>query len=103
MNAIVSLRSTGFVLEGFPRTADEVRYMADAGLFPDAAIIIAVSDTDVIGRLLPPKLSRWKIKRDKLVARKQKRKEKAKKKRVCQILPSKFQNVFHYEWYIVMA
>ncbi|XP_041351641.1 adenylate kinase 9-like isoform X3 [Gigantopelta aegis] len=76
-----SFKSTGFILEGFPRTADEVRYMADSGLFPDAAIIITVSDTDVIGRLLPPKLSRWKIKRDKLMARKQKRKEKAKKKR----------------------
>ena len=36
-------RSTGFVLEGFPRTSEEVRYLQDAGLFPDAAIILQVN------------------------------------------------------------
>ncbi|CAH1800209.1 unnamed protein product, partial [Owenia fusiformis] len=30
-------KSTGFVLEGFPRTQDEVRYLGELGLFPDAA------------------------------------------------------------------
>ncbi|XP_050391523.2 adenylate kinase 9 [Patella vulgata] len=75
-------KSTGFILEGFPRTADEVRYLAEMGLFTDAALILSVTDADVIGRLLPPKLDIWKIKRDKRVAIKEKRKEKAKKKRV---------------------
>ena len=75
-------RSTGFVLEGFPRTADEARYLADLGLFPDAALVMTVSDGDVIGRLLPPKLDKWKVKRNKRLDKKAKKKEKAKKKRV---------------------
>ena len=70
------------MLEGFPRTADEARYLADMGLFPDAALIMAVSDGDVIGRLLPPKLDKWRVKRDKRLAKKAKKREKAKKKRV---------------------
>ncbi|KAK7500075.1 hypothetical protein BaRGS_00008622, partial [Batillaria attramentaria] len=74
-------KSTGFVLEGFPRTADEARYLSEAGLFPDAALIMTVSDGDVIGRLLPPKLDKWRVKRDKRLAKKARKKEKAKKKR----------------------
>lgn len=74
-------RSTGFVLEGFPRTPDEARYLAETGLFPDAALILTVEDTDVIGRLLPPKMDKWKAKRDKRLAKKQRIKDKAKKKR----------------------
>lgn len=75
-------RSTGFILEGFPRTGEEARYLAEMGLFPDCAIMLGVEDTDVIGRLLPPKLDKWKMKRDKKEAKKQKKREKAKKKRV---------------------
>ena len=82
----VCRRSTGFVLEGFPRTADEARYLAEVGLFPDAALIMTVSDGDVIGRLLPPKLEKWRVKRDKRLAKKAKKKEKAKKKRVRGLL-----------------
>ena len=77
-------RSTGFILEGFPRTSEEVKYLQESGLFPDAAIILQVSDDDVIGRLLPPKLEKWKAKRDKRLAKKAKKKEKAQKKRVRQ-------------------
>ena len=84
----VCRRSTGFVLEGFPRTADEARYLAEVGLFPDAALIMTVSDGDVIGRLLPPKLEKWRVKRDKRLAKKAKKKEKAKKKRVRGLLIS---------------
>ena len=78
---LFSHRSTGFVLEGFPRTTDEAAYMTEKGLFPDAAIMLSVEDTDVIGRLLPPKLEKWKQRRDKRLAKKQKAKEKAQKKR----------------------
>ena len=58
-------RSTGFILEGFPRTADEVRWMAESGYFPDTAVTIQSEDTDIIGRLLPPKMEMWKAKRDR--------------------------------------
>lgn len=81
-------RSTGFILEGFPRTTDEVRHLQEAGLYPDAAIILQVSDDDVIGRLLPPKLDKWKAKRDKRLAKKARKKEKAQKKRVSKFLLS---------------
>merc|ERR1739842_251443 len=74
-------KSTGFILEGFPRTSEEVKYLQEAGLFPDAAIILQVSDDDVIGRLLPPKLDKWRAKRDKRLAKKARKKEKAQKKR----------------------
>lgn len=78
-------RSTGFVLEGFPRNADEADYMAMNGFFPDLAILLQVDDNDVIGRLLPPKMDKWREKRDKKLARRQKIKEKAKKKRVSNL------------------
>lgn len=76
-------RSTGFILEGFPRTPEETRFLADAGLFPDAGVVLTVEDSDVIARLLPPRLNKWKVKRDKKLERKRKKKEKAQKKRVC--------------------
>ena len=45
-------------------------------------MIIAVDDSDVIARLLPPRLDKWKVKRDKRLAKRQKKKDKAQKKRV---------------------
>lgn len=73
-------------MEGFPRTPEEARFLAEAGLFPDASVILNVEDTDVIARLLPPRLDKWKVKRDKRLERKRKKKEKAQKKRVNYIL-----------------
>jgi len=75
-------RSTGFILEGYPRTADEASFLSELGLFPDVAVVLVVEDGDVIGRVLPPRLDKWKRKRDKKLARKQRMKEKATKKRV---------------------
>ena len=77
-----SCRSTGFILEGFPHNVDEAEYMASQGLFPDCAVIVSVEDTDVISRLLPPKMERWKEKRNKKLEKRNKKKEKARKKRV---------------------
>lgn len=53
------------------------------GLFPDVAVVLVVEDSDVIGRVLPPRLDKWKRKREKKLARRQRMKEKATKKRVC--------------------
>ena len=82
---MIIYRSTGFILEGFPRTPEETRYLAESGLFPDSAVVLTVDDSDVTARLLPPKLDKWKVKRDKRLAKRQKKKEKAQKKRVCLI------------------
>ena len=53
-----------------------------AGLFPDAAILLGVEDTDIVDRLLPGKLEKWKVKRDKRLAEKAKKKEIAMKAKV---------------------
>ncbi|MXQ85624.1 hypothetical protein E5288_WYG001326 [Bos mutus] len=45
--------STGFVLDGFPRYPDEVQFLGEHGLFPDAAVFIQVDDQDISDRLLP--------------------------------------------------
>ena len=53
-----------------------------SGLFPDAAILLGVEDTDIVDRLLPGKLEKWKAKRDKRLAEKAKRKAIASKAKV---------------------
>lgn len=75
-------RSTGFILEGFPRTSEEAKYLAEMGLFPDVGVVMNVEVEDVINRLLPPKMLKWRVRRDKKLAIKLKKKEKSKKKRV---------------------
>ncbi|CAE1265244.1 AK9 [Acanthosepion pharaonis] len=79
-------RSTGFILEGFPRNSDEVTAMQEFGLWFDAAIILNVEDTDIISRLLPQKIDEWKIKRDKKIERLEKQKAKAKKDKELRML-----------------
>ena len=51
-------RSQGFILEGFPRTPDEVGYLAESSLFPDAVIVFAVDDPDVVARRFPDRIER---------------------------------------------
>lgn len=70
------------MLEGFPRNTDELEFMAERGLFPDGAIILNAEDSDVISRLLPPKIDRWKERMNKKLEKRRKKKEKAMKKRV---------------------
>jgi hypothetical protein len=76
------IRSRGFVLEGFPRNDDESRVLSMSGLFPDAAILLGVEDTDIVDRLLPWKLERWKVKRNKRLAEKAKQKAITSKAKV---------------------
>ncbi|KAI8508321.1 adenylate kinase [Branchiostoma belcheri] len=74
-------KSTGFILEGFPRTPDEARYMSEQGLFPDGAVLLLVEDTDIIDRLLPPRLAKWRVNRNRRIAKKERAKAKKKKER----------------------
>lgn len=74
-------RSTGFILEGFPRTEAEARYLSSSGLFPDIAVILAVEDTEIVDRLLPPLLEKWRKKRDKREAEKERQRALAKKQK----------------------
>ncbi|XP_036406140.1 adenylate kinase 9 [Megalops cyprinoides] len=58
-------RSTGFILEGFPQNQEEVQYLVQRCLFPDAALVMSVEVTDVLKRQLPPRLERWRERRDR--------------------------------------
>ncbi|XP_068273051.1 adenylate kinase 9 [Nyctibius grandis] len=68
-------RSTGFILDGFPRTLDEARYLSERGLCPDVAVYIQVEERDVLDRLFPPRLKKWKEKQYKKMQNKKKLKD----------------------------
>ncbi|NXP12749.1 KAD9 kinase, partial [Thinocorus orbignyianus] len=53
-------RSTGFILDGFPRTLHEAQYLSKQGLCPDIAVYIEVEESDILDRLFPPRLKEWK-------------------------------------------
>ncbi|XP_078256014.1 adenylate kinase 9 [Rhinoraja longicauda] len=72
-------KSRGFVLDGFPGTSDESEYLVSNGLFPDAAIFIKVDENKVLDWLLPPKLSKWRLRHNQKLDRKSKIKELKKK------------------------
>uniref|UniRef100_A0A6I8N3X1 Adenylate kinase 9 n=1 Tax=Ornithorhynchus anatinus TaxID=9258 RepID=A0A6I8N3X1_ORNAN len=76
------IRSTGFVLDGFPRTAEEAQFLAEHGLCPDAAVVLQVEEGDVSARLLPSALQKWKDKQMKKLDRAQKIKNLKAKIRV---------------------
>ncbi|KAM3861101.1 LOW QUALITY PROTEIN: adenylate kinase 9-like [Diretmus argenteus] len=58
-------KSTGFILEGFPRSADELRYIVQRQLFPDVAVNMVVDANDILRRLLPPRLEAWRERRNR--------------------------------------
>ncbi|XP_068087386.1 adenylate kinase 9 isoform X2 [Hyperolius riggenbachi] len=78
-------RSTGFILDGFPSTVEEVQYIGERGFFPDIAIFLEADECDVCDRLLPPRLAKWQERRRKKEERKRKLKELKKKIRDEQI------------------
>ncbi|XP_025781736.1 adenylate kinase 9 [Puma concolor] len=69
------MRSTGFILDGFPRYPDEALFLGEHGFFPDAAVFIQVDDQDVSDRLLPSQIEKWKLKQKKKLERKKHIKE----------------------------
>ncbi|XP_008299656.1 adenylate kinase 9 [Stegastes partitus] len=81
--------STGFILEGFPHTSDEVEYMLHHQLFPDVVVVMEVDVQHVQNRLLPTYLDNWRERRNKREAqlkllrdlRKKKREESMSKRR----------------------
>ena len=90
-------------MEGFPRTAEEARYLAEAGFYPDCVINFAAEENDIVDRLLPPLLNKWKIKRDKRLAKKQRQLEIKLKKRVRNYMnDTRFINEFRLELIIII-
>ncbi|KAM6084508.1 adenylate kinase 9 [Theristicus caerulescens] len=68
-------RSTGFILDGFPRTLDEAQYLSERGLCPDVAVYIQVEESDILDRLFPPRLKKWKERQYKKMEKKKKLKD----------------------------
>ncbi|XP_035152378.3 adenylate kinase 9 isoform X2 [Callithrix jacchus] len=64
------IRSTGFILDGFPRYPEEAQFLGERGFFPDAAIFMQVEDQDIFYRLLPAQIEKWKLKQKKKLGRK---------------------------------
>ncbi|XP_030055056.1 adenylate kinase 9 [Microcaecilia unicolor] len=79
------IRSTGFILDGFPSTAEEVQYVTEQGLYPDIVLLLEVDENIIIDRLLPSRLAKWKAIQNKRQDYKQKLKEIKKKIRDEQI------------------
>ncbi|KGL84237.1 Adenylate kinase 9, partial [Tinamus guttatus] len=75
-------RSTGFILDGFPRTIDEALYLSERGLCPDVAVYIQVEESDIIDRLLPSRMKKWRETHDKKMETKKKLKDLKAKIRV---------------------
>uniref|UniRef100_A0A8C4TXD1 Adenylate kinase 9 n=1 Tax=Falco tinnunculus TaxID=100819 RepID=A0A8C4TXD1_FALTI len=75
-------RSTGFILDGFPRTSDEAQYLSERGLCPDIAVHIQVEESDVFDRLFPPRLKKWKERQYKKMENRMKLKDLKAKIRV---------------------
>nr|XP_032620502.1 adenylate kinase 9 isoform X1 [Chelonoidis abingdonii] len=80
------IRSTGFILDGFPRTFEEAQYLSERGLCPDVAVFIQVEESDICDRLLPPRLKKWKDRQNKKMENKKKlkdMKEKIKEEKIA--------------------
>ncbi|NWX87701.1 KAD9 kinase, partial [Nothoprocta ornata] len=75
-------RSTGFILDGFPRTVDEALYLSERGLCPDVAVFIQVEESDILDRLFPPRMKKWKETHYKKMETKKKLKDLRAKIRV---------------------
>ncbi|EQB78440.1 hypothetical protein CB1_000993024, partial [Camelus ferus] len=82
------IRSTGFILDGFPRYPDEVEFLGEHGFFPDAAVFIQVDDRDISDRLLPTQIGKWKVKQQRKLERKKLIKEMKAKIKDMQLLDS---------------
>ena len=79
---ILFIRSHGIILEGFPRTPEESKYLAESGLYPDGMLFLTVAEDDICNRLMPPIYERWKKQRDKTKAEKEKVRNEKLKQRV---------------------
>nr|XP_025040518.1 adenylate kinase 9 isoform X3 [Pelodiscus sinensis] len=80
------IRSTGFILDGFPRTLEEAQFLSERGLCPDVAVIIQVEESDISDRLLPPRFKKWKDRKNKKMEKKKRlkdMKEKIKEEKIA--------------------
>ncbi|KAL7987849.1 hypothetical protein Chor_006768 [Crotalus horridus] len=79
-------RPTGFILDGFPRTGEEVQYLAERSLFPDIVVCLEAEEDDISDRLFTKQIIKWKEKRTKKLEKKQQIKEVKAKVREEQLI-----------------
>lgn len=77
-------KSIGFVLEGFPDSADDVAWLAESNLYFDFVVGMIADVDEVVPRLLPVRLAKWRARMAKLEANKRIKAEwnKAKRERL---------------------
>ena len=83
--ALSAARSTGFIVEDFPRAADDAAQLGDAGLLPDAALVLEMDDADAVARLLPARLARWRSRRDQVLERRRAARDRRRRRREAAI------------------
>ncbi|CAI2736114.1 unnamed protein product [Schistosoma spindalis] len=59
-------KSTGFILDGFPQSVEDLQFLVTSNYFFDYAIFLTAEADEVVSRLLPPRLEIWR----KLMAKK---------------------------------
>lgn len=64
---------------------DESSVLSESGLFPDAAIVLEIEDTDAVARLLPPRLARWRNRRRQVYERRRQKQERKRRRREAKI------------------
>ncbi|KAG8123953.1 hypothetical protein E2320_019386, partial [Naja naja] len=78
-------RSTGFILDGFPRIGEEVQYLGERSLFPDIVVCLEAEEDNISDRLLMKQVLKWKEKQAKKMEKKKHIKEMKAKVRDEQI------------------
>lgn len=59
-------KTTGFILDGFPQSVEDLQFLVTSNYFFDYAIFLTTEADEVVSRLLPPRLEIWR----KLMAKK---------------------------------
>mmetsp|Transcript_29271 Transcript_29271/g.87728 ORF Transcript_29271/g.87728 Transcript_29271/m.87728 type:complete len:870 (+) Transcript_29271:79-2688(+) len=72
--------SSGFVLEGFPRTEDDARLLVEAGLVPDAVVSFSMEAEHATKRILPKLMEKFTEERNRELAKRGKKVAEHKKK-----------------------
>jgi len=72
-------------VEDFPRAADDAAQLGDAGLLPDAALVLEMDDADAVARLLPARLARWRSRRDQVLERRRAARDRRRRRREAAI------------------
>ena len=75
-------RSTGFILEGFPKTSEECHFLLEKGFYPDIALLLHVEENDVINRIFPFRFNTWKERKNLQLLKQERIQEKKKEIRV---------------------